>query len=91
MNVTTPTRQEIAQFINEIQDDLLPELANFLEYLRFKNEQLTRDKPATENNFLIMIAGLGESEETDLSERDEEILAQENDPIYGFYQGEKQA
>lgn len=89
MNVTNPNRQEITKFINEIQDDLLPELANFLEYLRFKSEQLTMDKSTTENNFLIAIAGLGESEETDLSERDEEILAQENDPIYGFYQGEK--
>jgi hypothetical protein len=63
-------------------------LANSLEYLRFKSNQLTVKKASEENNFLMAIAGLGESDETDLSERDEEILAQEIDSIYGFYQGE---
>ena len=39
---------------------------------------------ATGSTFLMSLVGLGESDETDLSERDEEILAQEIDPIRGW-------
>ncbi len=35
--------------------------------------------------FLLAIAGIGTSEEDDVSERDEEILAAEVDPIRGWH------
>ena len=40
-------------------------------------------------SFLLSIAGQGTSEETDVSERDEEILATEIDPIYGWNTAKK--
>jgi hypothetical protein len=38
----------------------------------------------TASEFLLAIAGLGSAEETDLSERNEEILANDIDPIRGW-------
>ncbi|MFB2936968.1 DUF2281 domain-containing protein [Aerosakkonemataceae cyanobacterium BLCC-F154] len=93
MNSATPTRQQLSQAIEELPSEVLPELANFIEYLQFKvssTPALKKDEPE-ESNFLMSIAGLGESEETDLSERDEEILKSEVDPIRGFsHQGHEQ-
>ncbi|MFB2896513.1 type II toxin-antitoxin system HicB family antitoxin [Aerosakkonemataceae cyanobacterium BLCC-F50] len=66
--------------------EVMPELANFIEYLQFKvssTPALKKDEPE-ESNFLMSIAGLGESEETGLSERDEEILKSEIDSVRGF-------
>lgn len=79
MNYRPPTREQLSQAIDELPSEALPELANFIEYLRFKVNSF-QDSVKTEpksNGFLMSIAGLGESEETDLSERDEEILASE--------------
>lgn len=87
MNSWTPTREYLSQAIDELPSEALPELANFIEYLRFKlnyPQPSMKAEPET-NNFLMSIAGLGESEETDLSERDEEILASEIDSIRGFH------
>jgi len=75
------------QTIEELPGEMLPELANFLNYLRFKSQlEKMPAMPVTsaQDNFLLAIAGLGSSEETDLSERDEEILAKEVHPLYGW-------
>lgn len=44
----------------------------------------TTVKKMSGEEFLLSIAGIGTSEEDDVSERDEEILAAEVDPIYGW-------
>ena len=87
MNSGTPTREQLSQAIDELPSETLPELANFTEYLRFKvtSFEYPLKTEAKSNQFLMSIAGLGESEETDLSERDEEILASEIDSIRGFH------
>jgi len=93
MNSLIPTRQQLSEAIAELPLEALPELANFIQYLQFKasaTPTLKKDEPE-ENNFLMKITGLGESDETDLSERDEEILNLEIDPIRGFsHQGNKE-
>jgi predicted transcriptional regulator len=43
-----------------------------------------KKKKMSDVEFLFAIAGLGESDEDDVSERDEEILASEVDPIRGW-------
>jgi predicted transcriptional regulator len=43
-----------------------------------------RKKKISGVEFLLSIAGQGESDEEDVSERDEEILASEVDPIRGW-------
>lgn len=81
MNSATPTRKQLSEAIEELPLEVLPELANFIEYLQFKvssTPALKKDE-SEKSNFLMRIAGLGESEETDLSERDEEILKSEID------------
>ena len=86
MNSVIHTRQQLSQAIETLPSEVLPELANFIEYLQFKvssTPAFKKDEPE-ESNFLISIVGLGESEETDLSERDEEILKSEIDSIRGF-------
>jgi hypothetical protein len=87
MNTWTPTREQLSQSIDELPSEALPELASFIEYLRFKvNSAPSSMKTEPKSNqFLMSIAGLGESEETDLSERDEEILASEIDSLRGFH------
>jgi uncharacterized protein (UPF0335 family) len=40
-------------------------------------------------SFLLSIVGLGRSQERDISERDEEILSSEIDPIRGWDLGER--
>ena len=87
MNSLTPTREQLSQAIDELPSETLPELANFIEYLQFKVasfESPLKTEPKS-HGFLMSIAGLGESEETDLSERDEEILASEIDSLRGFH------
>lgn len=74
----------------ELPAEMLPELANFIEYLRFKVNSpavapiTSQEQVRKGDNFLLNIAGLGESEEIDLSERDEEILKAEINPNRGF-------
>lgn len=84
MNTVAPTRQQLIATINKLPEEALPELANFLTYLQFKTASTLQPKPIkTGRGFLLAIAGIGKGEE-DLSERDEEILAQEIDPIRGW-------
>jgi hypothetical protein len=82
MNTLTPTRRQLIDAINKLPSEVLPELANFLSYLQFKVELPPQPKQSG-TGFLLSIAGIGEAEE-DLSERDEEILAEEIDPVRGW-------
>ncbi len=78
-------RQQLIQNIEELPGEVLPELANFIHYLHFKSQfRKPPPAPVTSNNFLLAIAGLGSCEEDDLSERDEEILAKEINPLSGW-------
>jgi hypothetical protein len=87
MTSVITTRQQLTQTIEELPGEMLPELVSFVNYLRLKS-QLGKTQPmpvtSAKDNFLLAIAGLGSCEETDLSERDEEILAKEVHPLYGW-------
>ena len=83
------TRQQLRKAINELPIEVLPELAIFIDYLRFKITGYVpiEDAETPENSgsaFLLSIANLGAADEDDISERDEEILANEIDPIRGW-------
>ena len=76
------SRIQLIESIEALPEESLAELSSFVSYLRYKAGEPT--PPKMNNNFLLSIAGLGESEETDISERDEEILSKEIDPIKGW-------
>lgn len=75
-------KQELIQSINALPDEALIELANFLEYLQYKTRHQKTSPP--QQNFLLSIAALGQSGETDISDLEEEILCNEIDPIHGW-------
>lgn len=82
MDISSLKRQQLIEEINTLPEDFLPELGSFIEYLRYK---AVEQKPeGSHANFLLSVAGLGTSAETDVSERDETILASEVDPIHGW-------
>ena len=82
------TRQQLIATIEELPAESLSELVIFLEYLRFKTNRVPAKRKKTRivqgSSFLLAIAGLGAADETNVSERDEEILAVEIDPIRGW-------
>jgi hypothetical protein len=83
MNGFTKERQKLIEVINTLPDEALMELASFIDYLYYKSTQ--RIEPQNHNsNFLLSIAGLGNSNQNNISERDEEILKKEVDPIHGW-------
>lgn len=89
MDTMISQRQQIIEEIAELPSDAIVELANFIEYLKYKTHRpATLSSTKTEANsgsaFLLAIAGLGSAVEDDISERDEEILANEIDPIRGW-------
>jgi hypothetical protein len=88
MHVDTFTRQEVWRTIDELPAEVMPELSSFLAYLRFKTGLAPLPDPTAESTepstFLLSLVGIGACDETDLSERDEEILATEIDPRRGW-------
>ena len=83
MSKTTVERQNLIEAVNALPDDVLIELASFVDYLRYKTiQQQSTDSP--QQNFLLAIVGLGQSGQTDTSDTDEEILRNEVDPIHGW-------
>ncbi|MEE3718191.1 hypothetical protein V2H45_15735 [Tumidithrix elongata RA019] len=74
--------QQLIQAIQELPSEVLPELASFVEYLKFKSTLPKLKSPSS--SFLLGIAGLGSSGESDISDRDEEILAKEVSPLQGW-------
>lgn len=83
MSETTVERQTLVEAINALPDNTLIELASFLDYLRYKTLQRQTTEPPKQN-FLLTVAGLGNSGQTDVSEIDEAILRDEADPIRGW-------
>jgi hypothetical protein len=83
--INTPKieRQQIIEFVNNLPDHNLFELAMFIDYLRYKSTQ-SQELQESNSSFLLSIAGLGASGETDISERDEEILQTEITSIQGW-------
>jgi hypothetical protein len=69
MNTPTADRQKLIEIVNTLPDDVLVELANFIDYLHYKTTYL-QESENTGSAFLLSIAGLGTSEESDVSERD---------------------
>ncbi len=58
MDGTTVERQKLVEAVNTLPDEVLLELASFLDYLRYKSVKLKEpDNNAT--NFLLAVAGLG--------------------------------
>jgi hypothetical protein len=85
MDGTTVERQKLINQVSTLPDEALFELANFLDYLRYKSVQGRESEPnSIAMNFLTAVAGLGKSGQQDTSERDEEILRDEIDPVYGW-------
>jgi len=86
MNIIQPSRQQLSEAIAELPADMLPELSNFIEYLRFKTATGRVPHEKREGSpFLKSIAGIGVSEEDDISERDEEFLKKEISPVCGWH------
>lgn len=76
-------RQKLIEAVSALPDEALLELASFLDYLRYKSvhRRISDNHPA---NFLIAVAGLGNSGQHDVSSRDEKILGSEIDSVYGW-------
>ena len=83
MSKTIIERQDLVEVVNALPDEVLVELANFLDYLRYKTSQ-DKKPDLCQQNFLLSVAGLGKSAQQDVSERDEDILVNEIDPVYGW-------
>jgi hypothetical protein len=83
MHAPTIERQKLIEVINTLPDEALIELVSFVDYLRYKSTKATESKNEG-SAFLLSIAGLGTSTENDISERDEEILRSEVDPVSGW-------
>lgn len=83
MNTSTEERQKLIEAVNALPAEALIELASFIDYLRYKSVQPSANQSSSA--FLLSIAGLGSSQERDVSERDEEILRTEVDPIRGWH------
>ncbi|NJM76022.1 MAG: DUF2281 domain-containing protein [Acaryochloridaceae cyanobacterium RU_4_10] len=83
MSNTTVERQNLIEAVNTLPDEAVSELASFVEYLRYKTLQPQNSEPPKQN-FLLTIAGLGKSDQSNTSDSDEEILRNEIDPIYGW-------
>jgi len=82
VNSQVDNRTQLIELIQTLPEESLAELSSFVSYLRYKLAEPS--SPKVDNNFLLSIAGLGESKETDISERDEEILAKEIDSVKGW-------
>jgi hypothetical protein len=83
MDGTTVERQKLIEAVSTLPDEVLFELASFLDYLRYKSAQ-QREFNHNAASFLVAVSGLGSSGQQDVSERDEEILHNEIDPVYGW-------
>lgn len=78
MSNPTGQREKLIELVNTLPDEMLNEIASFIEYLHYKTVQ-QQPSELPQQNFLLTIAGLGNSGQADISESDEEILQQEID------------
>ncbi len=72
MNRNTIERQKLIKIVSNLPDETLSELANFLDYLRYKTRKNRKSENNTDN-LLSAVAGLGNSDQNDISERNKEI------------------
>jgi len=83
------THQQLIKAIEELPSESLNELSSFIEYLRFKmnlndSSHGVKAGVTSGSDFLLNIAGIGYSDENDISERDEEILTKEINHVHGW-------
>ncbi|MEM9815187.1 MAG: hypothetical protein AAF827_02065 [Cyanobacteria bacterium P01_D01_bin.6] len=83
MDISPVERQKLLEAVRDLPEDVLAELASFLNYLRYKSAQ-QKEVDNHSASFLAAVAGLGNSGQQDISERDEEILRNEIDPVRGW-------
>jgi hypothetical protein len=83
MSEPTVERQNLVEVVNALPDEVLVELAYFLDYLRYETSQ-NKESDLSRQNFLLSVAGLGKSGQQDVSDRDEEILLNEIDSVCGW-------
>ena len=83
MAKTTVERQNLIESVRTLPEDVLIELTNFVEYLRYKAVHPQKPKPP-QQNFLLTVAGIGQSGQSDISDSDEAILRNEVHPIEGW-------
>ncbi|NET39269.1 MAG: DUF2281 domain-containing protein [Cyanothece sp. SIO1E1] len=83
MDISTVERQKLLETVRDLPEEVLVELASFLDYLRYKSAQ-QKEADNHSASFLAAVAGLGNSGQQDVSERDEEILRNEIDPVRGW-------
>jgi hypothetical protein len=82
---STVDREQLLTLINALPDELLAEVANYADYLQSKAIVFNQTNQTNQSsNFLLSIAGLGSSEEKDVSDKQEQILANEIDSIKGW-------
>ncbi|WP_030008079.1 DUF2281 domain-containing protein [Picosynechococcus sp. NKBG042902] len=84
MPKTTVERQYLINTVETLPDEVLTELANFLDYLSYRTQQ-QQSSQESQQNFLLDIAGLGQSGERNISESDEAILETEIDSLWGWH------
>jgi hypothetical protein len=73
MTKTTIERQTLIEALHTLPDEALTELASFVAYLRYKTLSPSPSEP-TNPNFLLTIAGLGESSQTHIFDSTREII-----------------
>jgi hypothetical protein len=83
MDRSTVKRQQLLEVVSDLPEEALVELASFLDYLRYKSAH-QRELTTHSSSFLLAVTGLGNSGQQNISERDEEILRNEIDPVYGW-------
>jgi len=83
MSNLTVKRQNLIEAVNTLPDEVLIELSSFVEYLRYKTSKPQTSEPPNQN-FLLTVAALGKSGQSNISDSDEEILHNEIDPIQGW-------
>ncbi len=83
--MNTINHQTIIQAVKELPAEALPELAEFINFLESKMNSLQTDgKKKKSSDFLMSIAGLGASDEDDISEKNEDILSREINSVSGW-------
>ncbi len=84
MSMIQISHEEITKAIAGLPTEVLPELADYIEQLRAQKSLNDASGKKQNNSFLTNITGIGASEEYDISGRDEDILANECDPVHGW-------
>lgn len=84
MNMNTINHHAIIHTIKGLPAEALPELAEFINFLKFKMNMPQVENKKKPSDFLMSIADLGASDEDDISERAEEILSREISSVNGW-------